>query len=333
MTSSLFQAVARTAYHKGHGTQNDFVLLSDDDGTLELDSRTVALLADRRTGLGGDGVIRVVRSAVSGIDGAAEQAADGAEWFMDYYNHDGSVSEMCGNGVRVFAHTLYTTGRIPADAPEVKVGTRDGIKTVRRVPNPISAGDPGPGISTETSGEASRFAAANGSEDAWYMIDMGRWALDPNSIVIVDTDGIDVPRPGLKVSTGNPHTVVALAASAELDGARLRDQPVLDPVPEDGSNIEYIVMEPTRADLAQGEGALKMRVFERGVGETRSCGTGACAAAIAAHHWAGVDSPLNWRVDIPGGQVRIGITPDPDGTTGTVTLAGPAVLVAAGTLD
>lgn len=305
-----FAPIAGSTFYKGHGTQNDFVLLADDNGDLELDSTTVALLADRRTGIGADGVIRIVRSADSGIDGALEQAEAGATWFMDYYNHDGSLSEMCGNGVRVFAHVLAATGRIPADATEIPVATRDGIKTVRSVANP-TASDSG----------------------AWYQADMGRWSLDDSSPTLVTTVGIDVSRPGLNIETGNPHTVVALAEPGELTAASLVQAPELDPQPEHGSNIEYIVMEPARSDVAGGEGALTMRVFERGVGETRSCGTGACASAIAAHHWAGQQSPLHWRIDVPGGRLRVEINPDPSGTSGTVTLAGPAEIVATGTIN
>lgn len=324
--TSPFAALSGTRFHKGHGTENDFVLLDDDNGDLTLHPETVALLADRQTGLGGDGVIRIVRSADSGIPGAADQAAAGAEWFMDYYNHDGSLSEMCGNGVRVFAHALVTTGRVPAETPEIKVATRDGIKTVRTTLNPALG-------ETDPTTETSNARIPGSPEDAWYTVDMGAWSLDDRAEVLVTTDGIDVARPGLSVETGNPHTVVALAEAAELAAADLRDYPVLDPVPPHGSNVEYIVMEPARSDVAGGEGALRMRVSERGVGETRSCGTGACAAAIAAHHWAGAASPLQWRVDVPGGRLRIGITPDQTGTAGTVTLAGPAVLVASGILD
>ena len=139
-----FAAWTDVSFVKGHGTQNDFVLLSDDDSTLEMHPETVATLADRRAGLGADGIIRIVRSAASGIPGAAEQAEAGAEWFMDYYNNDGSLSEMCGNGVRVFAHALLTSGRVPADAREILVGTRDGIKAVRTTLNPalgVQTGD------------------------------------------------------------------------------------------------------------------------------------------------------------------------------------------------
>ncbi|MDN5659500.1 MAG: diaminopimelate epimerase, partial [Brevibacterium aurantiacum] len=298
-SQSPFADIAGTTFIKGHGTQNDFVLLADDDSALEMHPETIAQLADRRSGLGSDGVIRIVRSASSGIPGAQEQAEAGAEWFMDYYNHDGSLSEMCGNGVRVFAHVLATTGRVAADSREILVGTRDGIKTVRTVLNPALGKQTGD--ATASAGQTLPGSAA----DSWYMIDMGEWSLDDSEDVIVSTSGIEVPRPGMRVETGNPHTVVALAESAELESAELRDAPVLDPVPPQGSNVEYIVMEPARSDMAGGEGALRMRVFERGVGETRSCGTGACAAAIAAHHWAGPNSPLQWRVDVPGGQLRI----------------------------
>lgn len=324
-SQSPFAAIAGTPFIKGHGTQNDFVLLADDDSALEMHPETIALLADRRSGLGCDGVIRIVRSASSGIPGALEQAEAGAEWFMDYYNHDGSLSEMCGNGVRVFAHVLATTGRVAGDAKEILVGTRDGVKTVRTVLNPAL------GVQT---GDATAGRTSPGSpRDAWYTIDMGEWSLDDSESVLVTTAGIEVPRPGVRIDTGNPHTVVALAETAELESAELRDAPVLEPVPPQGANVEYIVMEPARSDVAGGEGALRMRVFERGVGETRSCGTGACAAAIAAHHWAGPSSPLQWRVDVPGGQLRIAITPNGDGTRGNVTLSGPAVLVASGTIS
>ncbi|MDN5594575.1 MAG: diaminopimelate epimerase, partial [Brevibacterium sp.] len=207
-SQSPFADIAGTTFIKGHGTQNDFVLLADDDSALEMHPETIAQLADRRSGLGSDGVIRIVRSASSGIPGAQEQAEAGAEWFMDYYNHDGSLSEMCGNGVRVFAHVLATTGRVAADSREILVGTRDGIKTVRTVLNPALGKQTGD--ATASAGQTLPGSAA----DSWYMIDMGEWSLDDSEDVIVSTSGIEVPRPGMRVETGNPHTVVALAESA-----------------------------------------------------------------------------------------------------------------------
>lgn len=291
---------------KGHGTQNDFVLLPDDEGRHPLDPATVAWLADRNSGLGSDGVIRVVPSALSGIEGAQEQDEQGATWFMDYYNADGSLSEMCGNGVRVFAHFLLSTGRVPADATLVRVATRDGIKDVHRMTDPY---DPE-------------------SQEPWYSIDMGDWRLpgggEGAADALVNTRGIEVARPGLSVDTGNPHTVVALASEQELAGADLRDAPAVEPVPPHGSNVEYIVIDPE--DSAAGQGALRMRVHERGVGETRSCGTGACAAAIAARFWAGGQGLDDWRVEVPGGVLRVRIRGE------RVFLEGPANLVAEGVL-
>src|SRR5699024_6511575 len=138
---------------------------------------------------------------------------------------------------------------------------------------------------------------------AWYTIDMGDWSLDPASSVLVTTGGIEVARPGLRVSTGNPHTVVALAETAELEAAELRDAPVLDPVPAQGANVEYIVMEPARA------------------------------AAVPAHHVAGEKSPLQGRVEDHGGKLGIETDPNHEGTSGRVILAGPAVLVASGPIS
>ncbi|HVH21524.1 MAG TPA: diaminopimelate epimerase, partial [Pseudonocardia sp.] len=95
-------------FSKGHGTENDFVLLPDPDGRLELTPGRVAALCDRRRGLGADGLLRVVRWAALGAGGPAPEP--GVEWFMDYRNADGGVAEMCGNGVRVYARYLAERG-------------------------------------------------------------------------------------------------------------------------------------------------------------------------------------------------------------------------------
>jgi diaminopimelate epimerase len=110
-------------FAKGHGTGNDFVILPDPDGLLDLPAELVARLCDRHTGLGGDGVLRVVTTAAAGVAGEQD-----AEWFMDYRNADGSLAEMCGNGVRVFARYLLDEGL--AKGPELAVATRAGLRTV-----------------------------------------------------------------------------------------------------------------------------------------------------------------------------------------------------------
>src|SRR5699024_7870170 len=116
-------------FTKGHGTGNDFVIVADPEGELDLGADQVAALCDRRFGIGGDGLLRVVRS--SALEAGA--ATPEAEWFMDYRNADGSVAEMCGNGVRVFARYLLDTGLATIDdGSALRVGTRGGVKKVTR---------------------------------------------------------------------------------------------------------------------------------------------------------------------------------------------------------
>src|SRR5690348_9007880 len=115
---------------KGHGTENDFVLIPDPDGALDLTPELVRALCDRRAGLGGDGVIRAVRTAalVDAGDVAPSEGLAVAEWFMDYRNSDGSLAEMCGNGIRVFVRYLIRSRLVTESAA---VATRGGITRVR----------------------------------------------------------------------------------------------------------------------------------------------------------------------------------------------------------
>ena len=317
MTSPSGSAVPRTpgrAFAKGHGTANDFVLLPDPAGEWEPTPAEVAAVCDRRTGLGADGLIRAVRSAA--LDACAHLAAE-VEWFMDYRNSDGSLSEMCGNGIRVYAEYLLREGFVPPEAGDGRwwsIGTRGGLKRVRREPDGQWTAHMGPWRLT---GGA---AAARAASDA-----------------LVGVPGLDgVPRPALSVDLGNPHTVVALAGTDELAAADLTRAPVVEPVPPHGTNVELVVpllaLDVTgdeRADV----GEVVMRVHERGSGETMSCGTGACAAALATRVWAGAGAPDVWRVDVPGGRLVVTVEPGSSAEAGTVLLTGPAVLVADGVLD
>ncbi len=251
-------------YLKGHGTENDFVVLPDLDGTLELTPELVARLCDRRSGLGGDGVLRVVPSALAP---EAAEFADEAPFFMDYRNADGSVAEMCGNGVRVYARYLVEAG-LAAPGP-LALATRGGVKQVL-------------------------------VEDDAVTVDMGMAVIGDPVLV----DGVVAT----SVDMGNPHAVV-----------HATPPDVLDPDRKD-LNVEYV--EPL------GPAHLRMRVHERGVGETRSCGTGACAAVVA--HVLRTQEPRGtaYDVDVPGGRLQVTWRED-----GHVLLAGPAVLVAAGSFS
>src|SRR5215813_463760 len=104
-------------YAKGHGTGNDFIIVPDLDDQLELGADVVRQLCDRRTGIGADGVLRIVR-----------RESGHAPWFMDYRNADGSIAEMCGNGIRVYARYLLQHGLAPG--PDIAIATRSGVRTV-----------------------------------------------------------------------------------------------------------------------------------------------------------------------------------------------------------
>ena len=304
--SGLPSGLAGLAFAKGHGTGNDFVLVADPDGLRDYDAAEVAAVCDRHNGIGADGFIRAVRSEHLPEGQALLQTNPDAEWFMDYRNGDGSISEMCGNGVRVFVHFLLEEGLVQlAEGQALPIGTRGGLKTVTRTEN-------------------------------GYAVDMGPWefifpdhAAAKAMDTVVNAGGLEVPRPGLSVSMGNPHTVVALAELTELAATDLTRAPSVEPVPEEGTNVEFVV--PAEPLVVDGVGQLTMRVHERGVGETLSCGTGACAAAAATRFWAGAGAPNSWSVAVPGGVLGIRFLTGPEGRE-HVELSGPAVLVARGTL-
>ena len=251
----------------GHGSENDFVVLPDLDGLLTLTVPLIARLCDRRAGVGADGVLRVVRCAA---DPEGRAYAEQAEFFMDYRNADGSIAQMCGNGVRVYARYLVDAGLVPPG--DLALATRGGVKQVY-VP---STGD--------------------------VTVDMGLALVGEP----VDIDGV----PATFVDMGNPHAVVHVASTEKLG--------TLDPARKD-LNVEYV------EDL--GPASLRMRVHERGVGETRSCGTGACAVVVATVLRTGTPRGLAYEVEVPGGRLRVTWRED-----GHVLLCGPAVLVADGEL-
>jgi diaminopimelate epimerase len=278
------------SFVKGHGTENDFVVLPDPQGSLALPAALVRALCDRRAGLGADGVLRVVPTAL--VPEVAAQA-DVAPWFMDYRNADGSLAEMCGNGIRVYVRYLVDTGLVAAGP--MQLATRGGP---RRVTVP-AVGD--------------------------VSVDMGRPEFPDVGPVTVEVAGH--ARPTLAVSMGNPHVVVAVDSLA--DAGDLRAPPVVAPAGAfpAGTNVEFVVV-PLLAPAPQVTvGRIAMRVFERGVGETRSCGTGACAAVAAVMRWADGGAATAYDVDVPGGTLRV--CPDADGR---LHLSGPAVLGAAGEL-
>jgi diaminopimelate epimerase len=285
-------------FTKGHGTGNDFVLFSDPDGLIDLTPSQIAAICDRHFGVGADGIIRAVRSKrlPEGAEALAED--ESAEWFMDYYNADGSIAEMCGNGIRVYVRYLIETGLVQLpDGDTLAIGTRGGVRDVQR-------------------------------NLTGFQVDLGRWSLDGGE-PLVRAKELPVARPGLGIDVGNPHVVVAVADDAELDAADLTYIPQLEPSPEAGANVEFVV--PHDPLVKDGVGRIRMRVHERGSGETLSCGTGTAAAALAVRYWAGKGAPNQWRVDVAGGTLAVRMFPTEDGEH--VALSGPAELVYTGIID
>ncbi len=269
-------------FAKAHGTGNDFVVLPDPDGEIDLTPAMVVALCDRRHGIGGDGVLRVVRAAK---DPAASDMAGAAEWFMDYRNSDGSLAEMCGNGVRVFARYLTSTGLV-TERSALPIATRAGVVTVDVGDDLITVNMPRTVVGT-----------------------VGRTTVG----------GVDYT--GTSVTAGNPNLVITLDSAARLAAIDLSKQPLLSPAEFPASaNVEFIVPMPV---VDGADAHVAMRVYERGAGETQSCGSGACAVAAAVLHDVGFKSGTV-VVDVPGGRLTIAI--DEAGCR----LTGPAVIVATG---
>jgi diaminopimelate epimerase len=274
----------------GHGTENDFVVLPDPDGSVwpedRLDAALVRRLCDRRAGVGGDGVLRVVRSEhVPDAPDVLGAELEACTWFMDHRNADGSYAEMCGNGIRLFLHVLIHEGLLNREecVAGVLVGTRGGPRRVGATP------------------------------DGRYWVDMGPAREFGSGKAELSGQVF----PGLAVSMGNPH--LACLTDVPVDTLGLTSAPGFDAdlFPQ-GVNVEIV-------NVLESGAHIRLRVFERGVGETRSCGTGACAAAYAALAAEGATEGTV-TVDVPGGRLTVQVSPR------TTVLTGPAAIVASGEL-
>lgn len=265
-------------FAKGHATLNDFVILTDRDNMTPLSADEVRWLCDRRAGIGADGLLRAVKSEF-----VTDWSGDDGLWFMDYRNADGSIAEMCGNGLRLFVRHLLDQGLI--DQSPVSIATRAGLRSAQTLPDgQIRLG---------------MGQAVVASQLTWIALDAQR-------------------QPAITVDVGNPHAVVFLADQAELVDLDLSRSPQYDPaVYPAGVNVEFVV--------ARGDDELQLRVYERGVGETMSCGTGVVGAAAAHLHRQGRDSGVV-NVTVPGGRLQVEVTLE------QAYLSGPAMVVAHGSV-
>ncbi|MDQ4005625.1 MAG: diaminopimelate epimerase [Actinomycetota bacterium] len=274
-------------FSKYHGTGNDFVMIDDLGDDLTLSPALVAALCDRHRGVGADGVIRIAPS-------------DRAHFFMDYWNAEGDVAEMCGNGIRCLAKFVFERGR--TRDTELDVDTRAGVKH----------------LELEVDRDGMRAVR----------VDMGPPAVERGAIPMRGPAGdrfIGQPFPaagdgltGTAVSMGNPHLVLLGAEDlGSLDLGRIG--PPLEHHQDfpDRTNVEFIEVE---------DGVVHVRVWERGVGETMACGTGACASLVAAHLLGLVGRRATVR--FPGGDLDVEWAEDD-----RVYLTGPATFVFDGELS
>ena len=320
---------------KAHATGNDFVAYVDADGSYEPSVEQTVWLCDRHRGVGGDGLLRITRPQYVS-DLTAEQRDElhhaGSEWFMDYRNADGSLAEMCGNGTRVVALIAQRYGLGEPDAP-LALGTRAGVKRIEFLgEDPLLGSDV-------------------------FRVDMGPWQRGAFGEYRVSIPGTTGSSRGTFVDVGNPHVVSVMesagpvrrvsehrgeqglagehqdcaelqawsavgqqvnAADPEsLEHLDLLRKPVVEPVLASDQNVEFVRVDAI--DAAQGQGTASMRVHERGVGETLSCGTGLCASGVVLYGLTGV---AHWNISVPGGTLRVDVSPQ------SVTLTGSATLVA-----
>ena len=255
----------------GHGTHNDFVLVFDEDDKIKFTPEQIKRICDRKSGVGSDGFIKIIKK-------------DGT-WFMDYSNADGSVGEMCGNGIRVMARYLTDRGYQPSGI--YAINTRAGKKFLA-VPE---VGD--------------------------ISVNMGQVSQVPGEIAVQANSN---SYRGFNIDVGNPHAVVFTDDLVKIGD--LKTAPQVSPADEypDGVNVEFAQF------LENGE--INMRVYERGVGETQSCGTGICAIALAATIEKKKRVPIKWIINPPGGKLVVEI----DGHN-NATLTGAAELVKEVELD
>jgi diaminopimelate epimerase len=282
-------------FTKMHGLGNDFIVIDDRDMTLDLSPEAVAWLCDRNFGIGADGLMLVRPATVD--------SADFGWWFR---NADGSVAEMCGNGIRCFAKFVFDRGLIGPSRDSVSVETDVGVLSV--------------GVERDADGLV-----------ASAIVDMGEPRLIPTDIpTTLRCEGDDSPVISCPLNTdagtfevtmvsmGNPHCVIFVK---DVDDA---------PVTTVGPIIETHPSFPnkTNVEFAQvlGGNVIRLRVWERGVGETLACGTGACATAVAAALTCrgGRDA----LIELPGGELTIRWAEN-----GHVMMTGSASTVFIGTLE
>ena len=268
-------------FAKLQGTGNDYIVIEDLDGAIECPESLCVRLCEQHYGVGAEGMVLIGRSDI-------------ANACMRQYNRDGSEGAMGGNAIRCVAKFLYDRGII--NKQDITIETRSGVKSLH--------------LFTRY-GKISSVA-----------VDMGRVSLDPADLPCTLPGDRVVSRPTriaggtydiTCVSVGNPHCVVFTDQVDALDLETLGPQFENAPLFPQRVNSEFVrVVNRT---------TLRMRCFERGSGETMACGTGACAAVVAAVENGLCARDVDVQVQVPGGNLLVRYAGD------TVTLTGKVELV------
>ncbi len=279
----------KLSFTKMHGCGNDYIYFNAFTQSIDNPEALSIRLSQRRKSIGGDGIILVCPS-------------DRADAKMRIFNQDGSEAKMCGNGVRCVAKFVVDQGLVPGDRETVAIDTLSGVKQIR-------------------------LLRENG-QVVGATVDMAQAILTPKEIpVLLDGDRV-IGRPveiGGKtwdvtcVSMGNPHCVVFVKDVDSLNLEELGPCFEKNPIFPEQVNTEFIrVLDPH---------TLQMRVWERGSGETWACGTGACAAAVAAVENGYCPKNEDITVHLVGGDLVIRYTEE------TVYMTGEAVTAFEGEVE
>ena len=273
-------------FTKMHGCGNDYVYFDCTKEALPKASEAAVFMSDRNTGIGGDGIILIKKSAI-------------ADFYMEMYNLDGSQGRMCGNGIRCVGKFVYDKGL--TDKTEITVETLSGVKYLKLF--------------------------VRDGKVYEVTVDVGHPSVQPADIPLAAEEPA-IARPivlGGKnlsftaVSMGNPHAVIPVESTADTDVEGLGRQLEHAPLFPEGVNTEFVEV--------LGRNEVNMRVWERGSGETKACGTGACATAYACRLLGLTDDAVT--VHLLGGDLRIVYDAEND----TVFMTGPAVTVFEGEID
>ncbi len=272
------------SFTKMHGCGNDYIYFNCFEDPVEAPEKLAARLSDRHKGIGGDGVILICPSEI-------------ADAKMRMFNLDGSEGKMCGNGIRCVAKYVFDHGI--AHKPELKIETLSGIKSCT-------------------------IHEKNGKAEA-VTVDMGKAVLVPEKIPVKLTGEAVIDRKAFLageerkitcISMGNPHCVIFGGDPDLLDLEKIGPEFEHDPLFPEQVNTEFIQV--------LDQYTLKMRVWERGSGETMACGTGACASAVAAVLCGHCPKGEDILVHLRGGDLIINYTDD------RVLMTGEAVEVFTG---